>query len=120
VCRSSDTARAVRPTRPPIYDPLSAHAAIRAACSLSIATAYAARMDGQPPEPRSSRVKEHAGPLGLLAAAIALCCTGTSRVSDEDYDGVASMLDPIAFGACCGGAALLVTAVVVWWVTRDS
>jgi hypothetical protein len=75
-------------------------------------------MNDQPNSP-GSWVRKWAAPLGLLAAAVALCWTGLFRVSDEDYDGVISMLDPIFLGACCGAVALLVTAVMVGWLARD-
>lgn len=53
-----------------------------------------------------------------LAGAAALCVVGLLAVT-ENYDGVTSLINPVAVGSCCAALVLVMAAPLAWWVVYD-
>ncbi|GAA2380023.1 hypothetical protein [Dactylosporangium salmoneum] len=55
-----------------------------------------------------------------LLAGVLLCGLGSGVIAGPDYDGAASLLNPLGDTLCCLGAVALASAPVIWWiVSRD-
>jgi len=66
-----------------------------------------------PPRPKRPLPWGLGAVVTLLVGSTALCCFGAAAVTAR-YDGITSMLNPLAAASCCAAVILGLLALLVW------